>query len=152
EVEPGGVGAQAMTQARQTLGLVAAIDDLIADALEFSQAEIAAILDDDLIASCRTQTVNRRTAEGGDNRAAHLLLAAFAQFQGNGVGCHIRTVPFVEFTKDDIHRAEVGSVGVQDQRLAGNSDRVLDTWNARITLEIARVPQSDLLDTGHHAL
>ena len=28
--------------------------------------------------------------------------------------------------QQDVHRAEVGGVGVQDQRLAGNADRVRD--------------------------
>ena len=45
---------------------------------------------------------------------------------GDGVGAQLGAVPLSNAFEQDVHRAEVGRVGVQDQRLAGDADRVLD--------------------------
>ena len=63
EVEPGRVGAGAVAQAGQARRFVAAGDDLVADALQFGQAEIAAILDDELEAAGGAQAVDGGAAE-----------------------------------------------------------------------------------------
>ena len=53
--------------------LVAPRDDLVADALQFVQAEVAAVLDDQLEAAGGAQAVDRRRAEGRHDGPAHLL-------------------------------------------------------------------------------
>ncbi len=65
----------------------------IADPLQGPQAEIAAILDDQLEAAGRAQAVDRRGAERRDDRPAHLLLAAFLQLRGDGVGRQVGAAP-----------------------------------------------------------
>ena len=52
-----------------------------------------------------------------------------------------RLFPLGERLQQDVQGAQVGRVGVQDQRLAGDADRVLDP---------RRVPRN-LLDAGHEA-
>ena len=61
-------------------------DDLVADPLQFVQAEIAAILDDEFEAAGGAQSVDGRRAEGRHDRALHFLLAAIADRRGDGVG------------------------------------------------------------------
>ena len=131
EVEPGRVRPRAVEQALQARRLVAPLDDLIADPLQVVQAEIAAVLDDQLEAAGRAQAVDRRRAERRDDRPAHLALAALLQLRGDGVGGQLGPAPLLELLEHDVHRAEVGRIGVQEQRLAGDADRVLDARASR---------------------
>ena len=57
----------AVEQALQARRLVAGGDDLVADALQFAEAEVAAVLDDELEAAGGAQPVDGRRAEGRDD-------------------------------------------------------------------------------------
>ena len=69
-------------------------------------------------------------------------LAAVADRRGDGVGRQSRTAALGEILEHHVHRAQVGRVGAQDQRLAGDAHGVLD----------ARRLAGDRLDLGHDAL
>ena len=96
EVQPGRVGPGAVEEALEPRRLVAPLDDLIADPLQVLQAEIAAILDDELEAAGRAQAVDRRRSERRDDRSAHLALTAFLQLRGNGVGRQLGAAPLAK--------------------------------------------------------
>jgi hypothetical protein len=76
EVEPGGVGPAAAEEALQAPRAVAPGDDLVADPLQFVEAEVAAVFDDELEAPRCAQAVDRRRAEHGDDRPGDFALAA----------------------------------------------------------------------------
>ena len=44
-------------------------------------------------------------------------------------------MPLVELLEHDVHGAEVGGVGVEDERLAGDADGVGDAGQAGIVLD-----------------
>src|SRR5262249_20349495 len=117
EVEPGGMGAQAMAQAGEAVSVVAVDDDLVADALELAEAEVAAVFDEVCDPAGGAEAVDGWAAEDGYVGAAHLFFAAFLQLLGDSVGGQVGAVAFLEFTQKDVHRAEVGGVGFQDQGL-----------------------------------
>ena len=126
EVQPGRVRPGAVEQALEARRLVAPLDDLVADPLQVVQAEIAAILDDELEAAGRAQAVDRRRSERRDDRPAHLALTALRELRGDRVGRQLGAAPVRKLLEHDVHRAEVRRVGVQEQRLARDADRVLD--------------------------
>ena len=126
QVQPGRVGPGTVEKVSQPVGLAAAGDDLLAEPLQLIEAQIAAVLDDQLEAAGRAQAVDRRRAERRDDRPPHFLVATLLQRLGNRVGAQLRVVPLVERLQEDVHRAQVGRVGVEDQRLAGKPHRVRD--------------------------
>ena len=63
EIQPGRVHAGTVRQSLQTRRPVAAIDELIGDALQVSESHVAAILDDELESARGSQTVDGRRAK-----------------------------------------------------------------------------------------
>ena len=156
QVQPGRVGPGAVEKVRQPVGVAAPGDDLVAEPLQLVEAQVAAVLDDQLEAAGRAQAVDRRRAEGRDNRPPHFLVALLLQRLGDRVGAQLRVAPLVERLQQDVHRAQVGRVGVQDQRLAGKADRVLDARHVRAASfsmrAIARCVRSTEAESGNCTL
>ncbi len=126
EVDPGCVGAATVEKALQPCCFVAARHDLVADALQFVEAEAASVLNDEFETVGRAQARDRRGAERRHDRPRHLAPAAVREVRGDGAGS--QAAALVEAFQNDIHRAEVRCIGVQDQRLPGDTDRVCDPW------------------------
>ena len=88
---------------------------------------VAAILDDDLEAARRAQPVDRRRLEDVDHALRDMSPEACLQVGGDGVAGQVparaRSSKVVEH---DVHGAEVGRVGVQQDRWPGDGDGVLD--------------------------
>ncbi len=83
-------------------------------ALQGRQAEIAAVLDDDLEAPRGAQAWHRRRVEHHDLRVLHPASELLAQLGHDGVGTAFGLASsFVERVKDDEHRAEIGTVGLR---------------------------------------
>ena len=97
---------------------------LLADPLQLVQAQVAAVLDDQLEAAGGAQAVDRRRAEGRTTAPAHLARQRSAASSAIASALRLAVVPLVEGLQHDVHRAEVGRVGVEDQRPAGDADRV----------------------------
>ena len=99
-------------------------DDAVGDALDLLRAQVAAVLDHDLEAARRSQAVDRRRLEDVDQPVLDLVLKpswSCAAITGPGqafVG------PMVEIVEHHVHRAEVGGVGVHQDRLAGDRQGV----------------------------
>ena len=126
EIQPGRICPGTIEQSLQARRSIAPFHDLVADPLQFREPEIAAILDDELEATGRTQAVDRRRTEHRDDRSAHLTVTAFLQFGSYGIARQLRPAAVSKLLEHDVQRAEVGRVGIQEQRLARNADGVLD--------------------------
>ena len=96
-------------------------DDPVGDALDLLRAQVAAVLDHDLEAAGGAQAVDRRGLEDVDQPVLDLLLqlapGARAAITGPVSPC---VGAVVEIVEHHVHRAEVGGVGVQQDRLAGD--------------------------------
>ena len=143
EVEPGRVGPRAVEQALQPGGLVAAGDDLVADALQLGQAEVAAVLDDQLEAAGRAQAVDRAAPPKADTMAPRTSsLAAFAQLRGDGVGGQVRR---------RAARRTASSMTYIEPRLGALAFRISDWPEMPTVCATPGVSRASLLDVGHDA-
>ena len=71
----GVLAPELLKRSAQSVGLAAAGDDFLAEPLQLIEAQIAAVLDDQLEAAGRAQAVDRRRAERRDDRPPHFLVA-----------------------------------------------------------------------------
>ncbi len=127
QVEPGRTRPGAVEEVRQALGPRGPVDDLLAEPLELVQAQVGAVLDDQLEAAGGAQAVDGRCAERRDDGPADLLAAPVPNRLGDRVGVQLRRMAFFKRLEQDVHRTQIGRVGVQDQRLPGDTNRVRDS-------------------------
>ena len=140
QLQPGRIGAKAGEQALQVRVILAGNDDLLGHFLKGFEAVVVGVLDDDLEAARRAQALHRRGAKEIDHGVGHLAVEALLQRLGDGVGLEFRPGPVLEVIEHQIERAEVRGIGVQQDRLAGDGDGVLDALGF----------QGDLLDALDH--
>src|SRR5579871_5583615 len=126
EVEPGCAGPRATEKAHQAWRPIAPADKLLGGPLQFILAETAPVLDDELEAGGRPQSLNWRSPERRYQPAPDLFLATLLQSSGNGVRTQPTAFPCAKLLENDVHRSEIGCVGVQDQRPARHTERVFD--------------------------
>ena len=139
-----GVSARKLLNRPASAGMRLGVDDdLLADVLQRRQAVVAAVLDDDLEAAGGAQAVDRRGAEDVDQPVLDLLLEIGLQLGGDASRRKGRVAArSVEVVEHHVHRAEIGGVGAQQDRLAGDGHGVLH----------AGVLVGDLLDAVHDPL
>ena len=124
QVQPGRIGAGAVEQALQSRRPVAGVDDLVADALQLVQAQVAAVLDDELEAAGGAQSVDGRCAEGRDDGPLTSRWQRSRSVAAMASAVRLRPAPLGELVEQDVHRAQVRGVGAEDQRLAGDAHGV----------------------------
>ena len=124
QIQPRRVGPRAVDDPLQSGRAIGLVHDLIADVLQLLQTQVAAVLDHDLEAAGRSQSIDRRSAEDRDQCVADLLPAALPQLGSDGVRGESRSAPLVEVLQHHVQRAQIRGVGVLDQRLAGDPHRV----------------------------
>jgi hypothetical protein len=86
QVEPGRVRPGAAEHALQAVRVSAAGHDLVAHGLQAVEAEVSAILDDQLEAARGAQAVDGRSAKGRHHGGPHFRMAALLDCLGDGVG------------------------------------------------------------------
>ena len=122
--------------------LLAEFDPLLGLRLQRGQASVAAVLDDDLETARRAEAVDGRSAEDVDLGVRDTVLQRRLQARGDGIAGQILRCALMEIVQHHVHGAEVRRVGVEQDRLAGDGDGVLD----------AGILAGDVLDLLHHVL
>ena len=122
-------GPGTVEQALQARRLIALRDDLVADSLRVRRRPR---LPRSSTMSLKPPVVPRPSIGGAaerrdDWRSRTSSLAALLQSRRRWRRRSARPCRLSKSLQQDVHRAEVGGVGVEDQRLAGDADRVLAT-------------------------
>ena len=104
-----------------------------------SRPVVSAVLDDDLEAAGGAEAVDRGGAEDADEALDDLGFETFAEGFGDCVSAEGGIAPVVELVEHDVHGAEVGGVGVEQDGLSGDGEGVADAGDVA----------GDGFDAGH---
>ena len=105
-------------------------DDGVAGVLQGFQAAVAAVLDDEFESARGAEAVDRRGAEDVHQPVLDLLLEAGLQPGGQRRTGQLGVGAAMEVVQHHVHGAEIGGIGVQQDRLAGDGHGVLDPFRA----------------------
>ena len=105
---------------------IAGRDHAIHLLLQLFDAQVAAVLDDELEPAGRAETGNRWRSEDRNLALRYLVNENFPDAISNFEGVHLRIAAIGEFIKRDEELAEVRAVGVEGERLPGNTRGVND--------------------------
>ena len=133
------VGPEYRRQPHHALFALGFLGNQVGLFLQGGRAEVAAVLDHELEPAGPADAPDRRRPEDGEVGIEDFAVEPAAQRGGNGVRIQARVLPPVEIVQDHEHRAEVGAVAAQQERLAGNLESVLNAGRL----------QDDLLGPGH---
>ena len=115
-------------------------DDPVGDVFDLLRAQVAPVLDHDLEAAGGPQAVDRRRLEDVDQPVPDLVLERRLNLGRDHRAGQPLVGPMMKVVEHHVHRAEVGGVGVHQDRLAG------DGHGVRHARQLAR----QLLDALHH--
>src|SRR4029079_1090318 len=86
QVEPRGIGARAIEKIFQSARAISSGNNLLTDALQLAQADIAAILNDKPESGRGPQPFNRRRSEYSNRRFEQFTATALLQISRNRIG------------------------------------------------------------------
>ena len=139
EVELRRLGAELGGHPAQAGDLPQFLDQAVGLLLQGDQAEVAAVLDDELEAAGDAEARDRRRPEHRELGLRHVLGAGLARsWFMIAVSRSSGFLPLVEGVQHDEHRGEIRAVGLQQKRTAREGHRVGDAGR----------PAGDLLDLG----